>query len=169
MRRASCSDRIEGGGSGPVIACEPEPGNLNRRHMDVSRNGLRNADVRPIAVGSHDGKTNLRLGDDSAYHTTASTSELLTITAAHETREQMRVPLIGLDTLWADLGTPSIDLTKSPSKGPFLKGACVSSAGNDRGSCSRRSTSSVSRHISVRWTTVQPGGFFKANFVFAPR
>jgi precorrin-6B methylase 2 len=46
--------RLKVGTSGCVISCEPDAETLNRLHMNVSRNGLRNVDIRPAAVGNYD-------------------------------------------------------------------------------------------------------------------
>ena len=162
------------GVTGCVIACEPEPENLNRLRMNVSRNDLRNVDIRPTAVGNHDGETSLRLGDDSAYHTTASPSDLLAITAAHETGRQVRVPVIRLDTLWEDLGTPSIDLIKIDVEGTeldVLRGS-VRLLHKERPwlMLETEHFERVAAYLrSLEYAPVQPGGFFTANFVFAPR
>jgi FkbM family methyltransferase len=175
MRVRHDSDRIEGGSSGPAIACGPEAGNLNRlHHMNVFRNGLRNVDIRPTVVGKHDGETTLRLGDDSIYHTTASTSELLAITAAHETGEQVRVPVIRLDTMWEELGTPSIDLIKidvERTELDVLQGSVRLLRKERRWlMLETEHFERVAAYLrSLDYAPVQPGGFVVANFVFAPR
>jgi FkbM family methyltransferase len=124
--------------------------------MNVFRDGLRNVDIRRAAVGNHDGETTLRLGVDSVYHTTASTSDLLAITAAHETGEQVRVPLIRLDTLREELGTPSIDLIRIDVEGTeldVLQGSVRLLRKERPWLMLEREHFERSRDIFVRWTT----------------
>jgi Methyltransferase FkbM domain len=86
----------------------------------------------------------------------------------------MRVPVIRLDTLWEDLGTPSIDLIKIDVEGTELDVL--------RGSArllrkerpwlmlETEHFERVAAYLrSLDYAPVQPGGFFAANFVFAPR
>jgi FkbM family methyltransferase len=162
------------GAGGCVVACEPEPGNLDRLHKNVSRNGLRNVDIRPTALGSYDGETTLRLGDDSAYHTTASTRDLPAITVAHETGEEVRVPVMRLDTLWEELGTPSLDLIKIDVEGAelgVLKGG-VRLLREERPwiMLETQHFEHVAAFLrSLNYAAIQPSGFVIENFVFAPR
>jgi FkbM family methyltransferase len=162
------------GSRGSVIACEPEPANLDRLHTNVSRNRLTNVDIRATALGSYDGETTLRLGDDSAYHTTASTSDLLAITVAHQTGEEVRVPVMRLDALWEELGTPSVQLVKVDVEGAEL-GVLAGSVELLRKErpwimLETERFDPVAEFLSsLGYAPVQPSGFFVANFVFAPR
>jgi FkbM family methyltransferase len=161
------------GGSGCVISCEPEAENLNRLHMNVSRTGLRKVDIRPTAVSNHDGETTLPLGDDSVYHTTAWTSDLLAITAAHDRRASARSRHPSRHPV-DELGTPSIDLIRSEVEGTeldVLQGS-VRLLRKER-PWLMLETEHYERvaayHRSLDYAPVQPGGFVVANFVFAPR
>lgn len=162
------------GAGGCVVACEPERGNVDRLHGNVARNGLGNVDIRPTALGSYDGETTLRLGDDSAYHTTAAADDLLTITAAHETGESMRVPVTRLDTLWKELGTPPIDLIKIDVEGTEFEvlegGVRLLREQRPWIMLETEHFERVAEFLSgLEYACIQPAGFFAANFLFAPR
>jgi FkbM family methyltransferase len=108
------------GASGMVVACEPEPRNVRRLTENVALNDLDNVEIKQVAIGSHDGTTMLYLGDDSVYHTTAGENDRLHITRAHETGESRRVPLVRLDTLWREQGSPPVAFIKIDVEGTEL-------------------------------------------------
>lgn len=84
------------GAAGEVLACEPEPGNLERLRRNVERNRLEQVTIIPAAVGAEPGTAEFAAGLDSVGHVvTAGTSPEATSPEAN----LISVPLTTVDAL----------------------------------------------------------------------
>lgn len=78
------------GPAGEVIACEPDPRNLERLRANVERNGLRQVEIEALAIGAAPGEVNFATGLDSIGHV-----------ASEGAAGSLRVPVTTLDALCA--------------------------------------------------------------------
>jgi FkbM family methyltransferase len=108
------------GPSGRVWAFEPDAENVKRLSDNVALNRLNNVEIRQIAIGADDGKTDLYLSDDPVFHTIAIHDERMPITDAYEMRKSVKVTLARLDTVWNQAGSPDVDFVKIDVEGAEL-------------------------------------------------
>lgn len=102
------------GSSGRVIAFEPLPSNAERAEANLNFNRLSNARVLVTAVGSEDGVVQLNMAEDPAYPSIQCVAE------NQGTGQFLRVPITRLDTVWRQMGSPSVKCVKIDVEGAEL-------------------------------------------------
>jgi FkbM family methyltransferase len=101
--------------SGAVVAFEPVPANASRAEANVTLNGLGNVRVVVTAVGAEDGVVQLNMAEDPAYPSIQCVAE------NHGNGRCMRVPIARLDTVWRQMGSPSVKCVKIDVEGAELE------------------------------------------------
>lgn len=103
------------GSSGTVIAFEPLPSNAGRAEANLNLNRLSNAQVLVTAVGAEDGVGQLNMAEDPAYPSIQCVAE------NQGTGQCLRVPIARLDTVWRQMGSPSVKCVKIDVEGAELE------------------------------------------------
>jgi len=106
------------GDQGYVYSVEPHPRNIDRIHGHIRTNNLNNIQVFGVAAGSVAGQLNLVSGDDAAYASMENSTELLGVDPTG--KQSISVSVQTLDSIWKNLGSPSIKLVKIDVEGAEL-------------------------------------------------
>jgi len=102
------------GPQGRVLAFEPLANNVARLQRNIALNGLENVSVYACAVGECDGETPLHLADDPAFASTTA------VKGKRGVGRATIVPLVKLDRIWREAGTPCVAAMKLDVEGGEL-------------------------------------------------
>lgn len=105
---------------GRVFAFEPVSANISRLEKNLSKNGLGNVQVFPLALGASDGQMRLHMATDPAY------PSLREVQGGLGNGTDVQVQVRSLDGVWEELGRPDIALVKMDVEGAeadVLRGA----------------------------------------------
>ena len=105
---------------GRVFAFEPVPANISRLEKNLSKNGLGNVQVFPLALGASDGQMRLHIATDPAY------PSLREVQGGFGSGAEVSIQVRSLDGVWEELGRPDISLVKIDVEGAeanVLRGA----------------------------------------------
>jgi FkbM family methyltransferase len=103
------------GQTGVVIAFDPVPANITRLKSNLNENGISTDGVYELALGSTNGKMELKMSDDTAY------ASMHTVEHGLENGQIIQVNVKRLDDVWNERGRPMISFIKMDVEGAELE------------------------------------------------
>jgi FkbM family methyltransferase len=157
------------GPTGQVIAVEPVPANALRLREQVELNELKNVRVVSAAIGAAQGSIHLNLADDAAYASIGKVAE------ARGTGRTIEVPMLRLDDLWKEIGSPPVRFVKVDVEGAeadVLRGAQLMLRSTRpvlllEANCQEALMRLKELLVDIGYTLTQPPGFQTHNYIAA--
>jgi FkbM family methyltransferase len=105
---------LAAGPSGRVVSFEPVPETVRRLRVAAKLSRLENVLIVDAAAGDVDGTISIRIAEDSAYSGANEDRRSPTIA-------RRELPMVTMDSVWSDLGRPSVQLLKLDVEGSELR------------------------------------------------